>query len=133
MQAGVDKGKVAPLDLDRVRENLRGTTELRDLAGCDLVIEAVPEKLDLKRALWGELDGVCQPEAIFASNTSSLSITEMSTFVKRPARFIGLHFFNPVPLMKLVEVVRTVRTEPAALQAAQAWCLAIGQTAVQCS
>ena len=132
MQAGVEKGKVAPLDLDKVRENLKGTTELKDLADCDLVIEAVPENLELKRELWGALDGLCKPEAIFASNTSSLSITEMSTFVKRPAQFIGLHFFNPVPLMKLVEVVKTMRTGGAALQAAQAWCMAIGKTAVHC-
>ena len=132
MQAGVDKGKVAPLDLDKVREHLKGTTELEDLADCDIVIEAAPENLELKRTLWGELDTICKPEAIFASNTSSLSITEMSTFVKRPSRFIGLHFFNPVPLMKLVEVVKTVRTDAAALQAAQAWCLAIGKTAVNC-
>ena len=132
MQAGVDKGKVAPLDLDKVREHLKGTTELEDLADCDIVIEAAPENLELKRTLWGELDTICKPEAIFASNTSSLSITEMSTFVKRPSRFIGLHFFNPVPLMKLVEVVKTVRTDAAALQAAQAWCLALGKTAVNC-
>ena len=132
MQAGVEKGKVAPLDLDKVRENLVGTTKLEDLADCDLVIEAVPEILELKRELWGALDGLCDPKTIFASNTSSLSITEMSTFVKRPAQFIGLHFFNPVPLMKLVEVVRTLRTDAAALQAAQAWCLAIGKTAVNC-
>ena len=132
MQAGVDKGKVAPLDLDKVREHLKGTTELEDLADCDIVIEAAPENLELKRTLWGELDTICKPEAIFASNTSSLSITEMSTFVKRPGQFIGLHFFNPVPLMKLVEVVKTVRTDAAALQAAQAWCLAIGKTAVNC-
>src|SRR5258708_38660926 len=98
MQAGVDKGKVAPLDLDRVRANLRGTTELRDLAGCDLVIEAVPEKLDLKRALWGEVDGACQAEAIFASPTSGLSIAEMGTFVQRPARLVRLRFCDPRPL-----------------------------------
>ena len=132
MQAGVDKGKVAPLDLDKVREHLKGTTELEDLADCDIVIEAAPENLELKHTLWGELDTICKPETIFASNTSSLSITEMSTFVKRPGQFIGLHFFNPVPLMKLVEVVKTVRTDAAALQAAQAWCLAIGKTAVNC-
>ncbi len=132
MQGGVDKGKVAPLDLDKVREHLKGTTELKDLADCDLIVEAAPENLELKRELWGALDTICKPETIFASNTSSLSITEMSTFVKRPAQFIGLHFFNPVPLMKLVEVVKTVRTDPAALSAAQAWCLAIGKTAVNC-
>ena len=132
MQNGVDKGKVAPLDLDKVREHLKGTTELKDLADCDLIVEAAPENLELKRELWGALDTMCKPETIFASNTSSLSITEMSTFVQRPAQFIGLHFFNPVPLMKLVEVVKTVRTDPAALQAAQAWCLAVGKTAVNC-
>lgn len=132
MQGGVDKGKVAPLDLDKVREHLKGTTELKDLADCDLIVEAAPENLELKRELWGALDTICKPETVFASNTSSLSITEMSTFVKRPAQFIGLHFFNPVPLMKLVEVVKTVRTDPAALSAAQAWCLAIGKTAVNC-
>ena len=132
MQGGVDKGKVAPLDLDKVREHLKGTTELKDLAVCDLIVEAAPENLELKRELWGALDTLCKPETVFASNTSSLSITEMSTFVKRPAQFIGLHFFNPVPLMKLVEVVKTVRTDPAALSAAQAWCLAIGKTAVNC-
>jgi 3-hydroxybutyryl-CoA dehydrogenase len=132
MQAGVEKGKVSAQDLERVREHLKGTTELKDLADCDLIVEAVPEKLELKRELWGELDRIAGPQAIFASNTSSLSITEMSTFVKRPERFIGLHFFNPVPLMKLVEVVRTVRTDPAVLQAATAWCASIGKTVVSC-
>ena len=132
MQGGVDKGKVAPLDLDKVREHLKGTTELKDLADCDLIVEAAPENLELKRELWGALDTICKPETVFASNTSSLSITEMSTFVKRPGQFVGLHFFNPVPLMKLVEVVKTVRTEDSALQAVQAWCLAIGKTAVNC-
>jgi 3-hydroxybutyryl-CoA dehydrogenase len=132
MRAGVEKGKVAPLELDKMRENLRGTTALEDLAQCDLVVEAIPENLELKRELWGRLDTLCGPEAIFASNTSSLSITEMSTFVKRPDRFIGLHFFNPVPLMKLVEVVKTVRTDAAALQAASAWCSSVGKTPVHC-
>jgi len=132
MQAGIEKGKVSPLDLDRVRANLRGTTALADVADCDLVIEAVPENLELKRTLWGELDMIVKPGAVFASNTSSLSITQMSTFVKRPERFVGLHFFNPVPLMKLVEVVRTIRTDADALQQVQAWCLGVGKTAVSC-
>ncbi len=132
MQAGVDRGKVSAFDLDKTRENLKGTTQLADLATCDLVIEAIPENVELKRTLFGELDGLCGPETIFASNTSSLSITELSTFVKRPERFIGMHFFNPVPLMKLVEVVKTVRTDPAVTQAAAAWCMAVGKTVVQC-
>ena len=132
MQAGVEKGKVAPFDLDKVKENLKGTTKLEDLADCDLVIEAITENIAVKKETFGVLDAACKPAAIFASNTSSLSITEMSTFVKRPQLMIGLHFFNPVPLMKLVEVVRTVRTDPAALDAANAWCKAIGKTAVNC-
>ena len=132
MEAGVAKGKVAPFDLDKVKENLKGTAKLEDLADCDLVVEAVTENIALKKELLGTLDGSCKPETIFASNTSSLSITEMSTFVKRPEKVIGLHFFNPVPLMKLVEVVRTIRTEAAALEAANAWCKAIGKTAVNC-
>ena len=132
LEAGVAKGKVTPLDLDKVKENLRGTTRLEDLADCELVVEAVTENLGVKKDLFGQLDGFCKPETIFASNTSSLSITEMSSFVKRPERMIGLHFFNPVPLMKLVEVVRTVRTKPDVVEAVSAWCQAIGKTAVHC-
>jgi 3-hydroxybutyryl-CoA dehydrogenase len=132
LEAGVAKGKVAQFDLDKVKENLKGTTKLEDLADCDLVVEAITENLGVKKELFGQLDTLCKPETIFASNTSSLSVTEMSTFVKRPGRMIGLHFFNPVPLMKLVEVVRTVRTDPAALADATAWCKAVGKTAVSC-
>jgi len=97
-----------------------------------LIVEAITENIGVKKETFGTLDRACKPETIFASNTSSLSITELSTFVKRPERVIGLHFFNPVPLMKLVEVVRTVRTDPKALEAANAWCKAIGKTAVNC-
>lgn len=132
LDGGIAKGKVTQADADKLLGNLKGTIELRDLADCDLVVEAATENLALKKELFGALDSLCRPEAIFASNTSSLSITEMSTFTKRPERVIGLHFFNPVPLMKLVEVVRTLRTSPDALQAANAWCMAIGKTAVNC-
>ena len=132
LQGGVEKGKVTAADMERTLGNLKGVTRFEELADCDLVVEAVTENLGLKKELLGTLDGSCKPETIFASNTSSLSITEMSTFVKRPARVIGLHFFNPVPLMKLVEVVRTVRTDPAVLQEASAWCKAIGKTVVSC-
>jgi len=130
LQGGVDKGKLAAADMEKTLANLKGTTELQDLAGCDLVIEAVSESLELKRELFGALDGICRPETIVASNTSSLSITELSTFTKRAERVIGLHFFNPVPLMKLVEVVRTLRSDPAAVQEASEWCRAIGKTVV---
>lgn len=132
LQGGVDKGKLAAADKDKTLANLSGTAELKDLADCDLIIEAVTENLGLKRELFGTLDGLCKPGTVFASNTSSLSITEMSTFTKRPERFIGLHFFNPVPLMKLVEVVKTVRTDAAVVADANAWCMAIGKTAVNC-
>ncbi len=132
LQGGVDKGKLAAADMEKTLSNLRGTVELKDLADCDLVIEAVTENLPLKQEIFGTLDAACRSDAIFASNTSSLSITEMSAFTKTPERFIGLHFFNPVPLMKLVEVVRTVRTAPDVVQAANAWCLAIGKTVVNC-
>src|SRR5262249_40436762 len=90
------------------------------------------ENLGVKKELFAALDAICRPDAIYATNTSSLSVTEMSTFVKRPERLIGLHFFNPVPLMKLVEVVSTVRTESAVLADARAWCVAIGKTVVSC-
>ena len=130
LQGGVDKGKLAAADMEKTLANLKGTTEVADLAGCDLVVEAVSENLDVKRELFGALDGVCRPDCILASNTSSLSITELSTFSKHGERVVGLHFFNPVPLMKLVEVVRTLRSDPAVVQAASDWCRAIGKTVV---
>jgi len=130
LQGGVDKGKVTAAEMEKTLANLSGTTDLVALSGCDLVIEAVSEDLALKRELFAALDGILAPEAIVASNTSSLSITELSTFTKRPGRFLGLHFFNPVPLMKLVEVVRTLRTDPGVAEQAKQWCEAIGKTAV---
>jgi 3-hydroxybutyryl-CoA dehydrogenase len=130
LQGGVDKGKLAAADMEKTLANLKGTTELKDFVECDLVIEAVSEDLTLKRELFGALDGVCRPDAIFASNTSSLSITELSTFTRHPERLIGLHFFNPVPLMKLVEVVKTLGSAPAVVQDASEWCRAIGKTVV---
>jgi 3-hydroxybutyryl-CoA dehydrogenase len=130
LQGGVDKGKVTADEMERTLANLRGTTDLAALAECDLVVEAVSEDLALKRELFGALDGIVGDGTVMASNTSSLSITELSTFTRRPERFIGLHFFNPVPLMKLVEVVRTLRSAPDAVEAASAWCRAIGKTVV---
>jgi 3-hydroxybutyryl-CoA dehydrogenase len=130
LEGGVAKGKVLAAEMEKTLANLSGTTDLGALAGCDLVIEAVSEDLGLKRELFGALDGVLGAEAIVASNTSSLSITELSTFTKRPERFLGLHFFNPVPLMKLVEVVSTLRTAPGVAEEAKRWCEGIGKTAV---
>ena len=130
LKGGVEKGKVTQEAMDKTLANLKGTTELKDLADCDLVIEAVSENLGLKKEIFGTLDQACKPAAIFASNTSSLSITEMSTFVKRPDRFLGLHFFNPVQLMKLVEVVKTINTSEESVKSASDWCRAVGKTVV---
>jgi len=126
----VEKGKATPEQQAAVKANLKGTLKLEDLADCDLVIEAIVEDLAVKRETFGALDKICGPEAIFASNTSSLSITEMMRSTNRPGRFIGLHFFNPVPVMKLVEVVRTVATEPAAVDAAVAYVTRAGKTPI---
>lgn len=93
-----------------IRARLKGTTNMQDLADCDIVVEAVIENLGEKKKMYAALDGSVKKDAIFASNTSSISITELAAATKRPERFIGLHFFNPVPLMKLVEVVRTIAT-----------------------
>jgi len=107
---GVEKGKVAPEARDATLANLSGTTRFEDLRGCDLVIEAIIENIDEKVSAYAALDALVGPAAIFASNTSSLCITELASKTKRPDRFGGLHFFNPVPIMKLVEVVRALPT-----------------------
>jgi 3-hydroxybutyryl-CoA dehydrogenase len=106
----VEKGKLAAAVRDEAAERLRYTVSPDALSGCDLVIEAIVENLDAKRELFRTLDGLCAPHAIFCSNTSSLTITEMAAATKRADRFAGLHFFNPVPVMKLVEVVRALAT-----------------------
>ena len=108
-----EKGTITSDQQRETRERLSGTTSFADLADCDVIIEAIIENLDEKRSTYRQLDELCKPETIFASNTSSLSITEMmtATSAERQRRFIGMHFFNPVPLMKLVEVVKTILTD----------------------
>lgn len=129
---GVERGKVSAADRDAARRRVRGTTRLEDLARCDLVIEAIVELMDHKKALFAELDGICPAAAVFASNTSSLSITEMASVTRRPARVLGLHFFNPVPVMKPVEMVRGFLTSEQTLAAARAFCETLGKTVVLC-
>jgi 3-hydroxybutyryl-CoA dehydrogenase len=131
LQRLVDKGTLPAADRDQVRGRLRGTTNLEDLKDCDLVIEAIIEQLPAKRELWTALDKICPKQTIFASNTSSLSITEMATFTQRPDRFLGLHFFNPVPVMKLVEVIRTIATDKKVEEDAVAFAIRVGKTPVR--
>jgi 3-hydroxybutyryl-CoA dehydrogenase len=123
----VDKGRVDPAARDAALEHLTFTTRLGDLAACDLVIEAVTEDLQLKTELWRALDASAPATTIFASNTSSLSIGDMAVATGRPDRFVGLHFFNPVPLMPLVEVVRAVSTAPETLERAMTFVRRLGK------
>jgi len=118
---------------EKVRARLKGTTRREDLAVCDLVIEAIIENVDEKRKMYASLDPIVKKDAIFASNTSSISITEVAAATKRADRFVGLHFFNPVPLMKLVEVVRTIATSDAAFEAAYEFGKSLGKVPVRTS
>jgi 3-hydroxybutyryl-CoA dehydrogenase len=123
----VEKGKLDAGARDAALGRLTFTTDLQDLAGCDLVIEAVTEDLELKNRQWTALDVICPPTTVFASNTSSLSIMAMATVTSRPDRFLGLHFFNPVPMMPLVEVVRTVATSAETLEEATGFVRRLGK------
>ena len=128
-----EKGGITAQQKKEILSRLKGTTKAADLADCDIVIEAIIEELAQKRAMFSGLDGVVKKEAIFASNTSSISITELMTATKRPERFIGLHFFNPVPLMKLVEVVRTIATADDVYQPAYDFAKKLGKVPVRTS
>ena len=131
LQGGVDKGKMTAEQKAEITGRIQGTTALADLADCDLVIEAAIENIEAKHEVFKALDAACGPNAIFASNTSSLSITEMAAKTKRPARFVGLHFFNPVPLMTLVEVVRTILTDDQVFETAVAYGESVGKVTVR--
>jgi 3-hydroxybutyryl-CoA dehydrogenase len=128
----VEKGKLAAGDRDAIVGRLRGTTNLEDLKDCDIIIEAVVEDLAVKNEMWQTLDAVCGPDTIFASNTSSLTIADMAAATKRPERMVGLHFFNPVPVMKLVEVVKTIATDPAVFDTAFAFAKSLGKEPIVC-
>lgn len=126
----VDKGKLAASAREETMARLSFTTDIAALRECDIIIEAVTEDLELKNRLWRELDGICPPRTIFASNTSSLTIAAMAAATHRPDRFVGLHFFNPVPLMPLVEVVRTVTTSTDTFDRAYAFARRLGKEPV---
>ncbi len=125
------KGAITPEKRTETLDRLKGTTDFADLADCDIVIEAITENLQLKRETYAAIDKAVKPDAIFASNTSSLVITEMMTATKRVDRFIGMHFFNPVPLMKLVEVAGTITTSPEVLGEAMQFAASLGKTPIR--
>ncbi len=128
-----EKGGITAQQKDEIRARLKGSTDRHDLAHCDIVIEAVTENIQEKKAMYASIDQIVKKHAIFASNTSSISITELMTATKRPERFIGLHFFNPVPLMKLVEVVRTIATADEVYEAAFEFGKKLGKVPVRTS
>jgi len=129
----VEKGTITESVKNEIRSRLKGTTVVEDLKDCDVIVEAIIEQLPAKRELFAALDKFCPPSTIFASNTSSLTITEIAAATKRPQRFVGLHFFNPVPVMKLVEVVKTIATDPAVYDEMAAFGAKLGKTPVRAS
>jgi len=127
----VSRGKMEAKAKDDVLGRVAGTTRLEDLKDCDLVIEAITENQSLKNETFAKLDRICPPHALLASNTSSCNVTAMAAATRRPGQVLGLHFFNPVPLMKLVEVVRTILSDETAVRTATEWVRAVGKTPVQ--
>ena len=128
-----EKAGITVQQKDQILARLKGTTKPADLAHCDIIIEAIIENVAQKKEMYAALDGIAKKDAIFASNTSSISITELMTATKHPERFIGLHFFNPVPLMKLVEVVRTIATTGDVYETAYEFAKQLGKVPVRTS
>ena len=126
-----EKGTISEAVKGEIRGRLKGTTSIEDLKNCDVIVEAIIEQLPAKRELFSALDKLCPPSTIFASNTSSIAIIEIAAATKRPQRFVGLHFFNPVPVMKLVEVVRTIATDDAVYEEMVAFGAKLGKTPVR--
>jgi 3-hydroxybutyryl-CoA dehydrogenase len=133
LSRGVEKGRMTQYERDAALGRLKLATELADLADCDLVIEAVLEELDLKREVFAELDRVTRPDAVLATNTSALSVAEIAEATERPDRVVGMHFFNPAPVLPLVEIVRAPRSSDAAVDAAFAWAERVGKQPVRCN
>ena len=126
----VEKGRLSPQDKDSIRNRIKGTTDTRDFAACDLVIESAIENMDLKKKIFAELDKICPKHAILATNTSCLSIIGMAMATSRPDKVLGLHFFNPAPVMKLLEVVKTIAISGETLETGQTFGKSLGKTVV---
>jgi 3-hydroxybutyryl-CoA dehydrogenase len=133
LNRGVEKGRLSDADRDAALGRLTLTTDLGDLADCDLVIEAALEELELKRELFAELDRVTRPDAILATNTSALSVSEIADATERPERVVGMHFFNPAPVLPLVEIVRGRQSSDEAVGAAYGWAEQAGKRPVRCN
>jgi 3-hydroxybutyryl-CoA dehydrogenase len=127
----VSKGKMTQEEADAVLSRISYTVSMEPAADADLVLEAIIERIDLKKSVFKELDGICKPECIFASNTSSVSVTEMAVASGRPDRFIGMHFFNPAPVMKLIELIRALTTSDETFAAVHDLALLIGKEPVE--
>jgi len=130
MSRAVEKGKLARADMDAANARIKGTLSLADFKNCDLVIEAAVENMQLKKTIFTELDSICRPDVILASNTSSLCITEMASATERPDKVLGLHFFNPVPVMPLLEIVRALLTSDETVEMGRALGDKLGKTVV---
>ncbi len=124
------KGKLSAAQVEAIRENIRGVVPLEELKACDVVLESAPEDLELKRGLFQSLDAILAEDAILASNTSSLSITKLASFTRRPGHVVGMHFFNPVPMMKLVEIVTGLNTSDSTVSRARTLAEDLGKVAV---
>ncbi len=132
LQRGVDKGRMTAEEKEAVLARIEGTTDLEEMAGCQLVVEAVVEKLEVKLDLFSRLDAICGPEALLATNTSSISVTRIAAATGRPGKVIGMHFMNPVPVMKLVEVIRGLGTSDSTCETVKKLAEAMGKVAVEC-
>jgi 3-hydroxybutyryl-CoA dehydrogenase len=126
----VEKGKLAEQDKADIQGRVKGTTKVEDLADCDLIVEAAVENMDLKKKIFADLDRICPPHAVLATNTSCLSVTEIAMATKRPDQVIGMHFFNPVPVMKLLEVVTTIISSEETLKTVKAFGESLGKTVI---
>ena len=130
LNRAVEKGRMKAEEKAAVMGRIKGTLETRDFGDCDVVIEAAIERMDLKKKIFADLENVTQKHALLASNTSSMSIIDMAMATKRPDKVLGLHFFNPVPVMRLMEIVRTIATSDETIETAKVFAKAVGKTAV---
>jgi 3-hydroxybutyryl-CoA dehydrogenase len=126
----VEKGKLSPVEKNTIMARIKTTLKMEDLADCDLIEEAVPEDLELKKQVFAQLDKICKKETIFGSNTSGLSVTDMASATKRPDKLLGMHFHNPAPVMQLLELVRTIMTSPETIDIVKKWGATLGKTVV---